>query len=73
MPDWPEDWDQRKDGKGCPMCASGRPAETEFDATSYWREVLAPFGPLPHDGEYITFPDGQVRVDAAALQARLAE
>jgi diadenosine tetraphosphate (Ap4A) HIT family hydrolase len=153
MPEWPDDWEELKRGKDCPMCASGRPAETEFgirvkeashsdaylqkqgkvrgyclviwrgrhvaepteldddEADGYWREVLAvaravedqyqpyklniemlgnttphlhthirpryrhdpaPFGPLPHDGTYIRFPDDQLRADASALQARLA-
>lgn len=22
---WPEDWDARRDGHGCPACAEGRP------------------------------------------------
>src|SRR5947209_13251986 len=30
MPEWPDGWDDRKIGKGCPMCATGRPEETEF-------------------------------------------
>ena len=25
---WDEDWDERKAGKGCPMCSEGRPDET---------------------------------------------
>ena len=25
MNDWPADWDERMRGKGCPMCAEGRP------------------------------------------------
>lgn len=36
------------------------------------RDDLAPFGPLPHDGPYARFPDGQLRADAAALRARLS-
>jgi len=32
----------------------------------------APFGPLPHDGPHIEFPDDQLRSDARNLQARLA-
>jgi diadenosine tetraphosphate (Ap4A) HIT family hydrolase len=27
---WPEDWAERKQGKHCPMCAGGRPDETEY-------------------------------------------
>jgi diadenosine tetraphosphate (Ap4A) HIT family hydrolase len=27
---WPLDWDERKRGKGCPMCAEGRPADNGF-------------------------------------------
>lgn len=30
MREWPDDWDERKRGKDCPMCASGRPEETEY-------------------------------------------
>jgi len=152
--EWPADWEELKRGKSCPMCASGRPAETEYgirvreaphsdaylqkkgkvrgycvviwrgrhvaepmelsadESAGYWHDVLAvakaledeyrpykiniemlgnttphlhthvrprhrkdpnPFGPLPHDGDYTTFPEDQLRADAAALQARLAQ
>jgi diadenosine tetraphosphate (Ap4A) HIT family hydrolase len=30
MPEWPADWEDRKRGKDCPMCASGRPDETDY-------------------------------------------
>ena len=29
---WDVDWDERKAGKGCPMCAEGRPDETYGNA-----------------------------------------
>ena len=29
---WDADWDQRKAGKGCPMCSEGRPDETHGNA-----------------------------------------
>jgi diadenosine tetraphosphate (Ap4A) HIT family hydrolase len=29
MPSWPEDWDERKQGKDCPMCATAGQEETE--------------------------------------------
>jgi len=28
--EWPADWEERLCGKDCPMCAGGRPEETEF-------------------------------------------
>lgn len=28
--EWPADWEERKRGKDCPMCASGRPEETQY-------------------------------------------
>jgi diadenosine tetraphosphate (Ap4A) HIT family hydrolase len=152
MSKWPDDWGDRKRGKDCPMCAGGRPDETELgvrikaakhsdaylqkqgkvrgycvviwrgrhvaepvelseeESAAYWREVLAvaravedqyepyklniemlgntvphlhthirpryrddpaPFGPLPHDGPQIRFPQDQLRADADALRARL--
>lgn len=152
MPEWPDDWQERKRGKDCPMCAGGRPEETAYgvcvkagefsdaylqrqgkvrgycvviwrgrhvaeptelswdEASGYWREVLAvakaveeeyqpykvniemlgnttphlhthvrpryrddpaPFGPLPHDGSYIRFPEDQLLADAGALRQRL--
>jgi diadenosine tetraphosphate (Ap4A) HIT family hydrolase len=30
MKSWPADWDERKRGKGCPMCAEGRPEDNGF-------------------------------------------
>lgn len=30
MATWPADWDDRKRGKGCPMCAEGRPDDNGF-------------------------------------------
>jgi diadenosine tetraphosphate (Ap4A) HIT family hydrolase len=27
---WPEDWEERKQGEACPMCAGGRPDETPY-------------------------------------------
>jgi diadenosine tetraphosphate (Ap4A) HIT family hydrolase len=27
---WPDDWEERKRGKDCPMCAEGRPDETPY-------------------------------------------
>ena len=27
---WPQDWDERKQGKDCPICVDGRPEEFEF-------------------------------------------
>ena len=30
MREWPADWNERKLGKDCPMCESGRPDETEY-------------------------------------------
>lgn len=30
MTAWPDDWDERKRGKGCPMCAEGRPEDNGF-------------------------------------------
>ena len=30
MKQWPADWDERKRGKGCPMCAEGRPNDNGF-------------------------------------------
>lgn len=30
MKAWPADWDERKRGKGCPMCAEGRPDDNGF-------------------------------------------
>jgi diadenosine tetraphosphate (Ap4A) HIT family hydrolase len=30
MRSWPDDWAERKRGKGCPMCAGGRPDETPY-------------------------------------------
>jgi diadenosine tetraphosphate (Ap4A) HIT family hydrolase len=27
---WPADWEERKRGNDCPMCASGRPEETHY-------------------------------------------
>ena len=35
---WPADWDERKRGTGCPMCAEGRPDDNGF-------------GPRIHRGE----------------------
>jgi diadenosine tetraphosphate (Ap4A) HIT family hydrolase len=28
--EWPADWDERKRGKDCPMCAEGRPEDNGF-------------------------------------------
>lgn len=30
MKQWPADWDERRRGKGCPMCAEGRPDDNGF-------------------------------------------
>jgi diadenosine tetraphosphate (Ap4A) HIT family hydrolase len=30
MKEWPADWDERKRGKNCPMCAEGRPDDNGF-------------------------------------------
>ena len=30
MKQWPADWDERRRGKGCPMCAEGRPGDNGF-------------------------------------------
>ena len=30
MRQWPQDWDERKQGKDCPICVDGRPEEFEF-------------------------------------------
>ena len=36
---WDEDWDERKAGKGCPMCAEGRPDETYGNARVFTGRV----------------------------------
>jgi diadenosine tetraphosphate (Ap4A) HIT family hydrolase len=30
LKEWPADWDERKRGKDCPMCAEGRPDDNGF-------------------------------------------
>ena len=30
MKEWPKDWDERRRGKDCPMCAEGRPDDNGF-------------------------------------------
>lgn len=30
MREWPTDWEERKRGAGCPMCADGRPEDNGF-------------------------------------------
>jgi len=32
---WPDDWERRRRGENCPMCAQGRPEETEFGIRVY--------------------------------------
>lgn len=32
---WPDDWERRFRGEGCPMCAQGRPEENEFGIRVY--------------------------------------
>ena len=151
--EWPDDWEDRKRGKSCPMCASAAAEETPYgvrvhvgrlsetymqkrarvrghvivawrgrhvaeptelsaeEASGYWQDVLdvaraieaqyrplklniemlgnsvphlhthvrpryaddgAPMGPLPHS-EGAVFAEDQLRADAEALRARLAE
>ena len=39
MRTWPADWESRKAGADCPMCAEGRPAETPFGIRFFEGEV----------------------------------
>ncbi|HEY0444115.1 MAG TPA: HIT domain-containing protein [Candidatus Limnocylindrales bacterium] len=33
---WPADWETRKTGAGCPMCAEGRPEVNEYGTRRVW-------------------------------------
>lgn len=35
MKSWPADWDERRRGKGCAMCAEGRPEDNGFGPRIY--------------------------------------
>ena len=35
MKEWPADWDERRRGTGCPMCAEGRPEDNGFGPRIY--------------------------------------
>ena len=36
---WPDDWERRYGGEGCPMCTQGRPDEDEFGIRVYRSDI----------------------------------
>jgi diadenosine tetraphosphate (Ap4A) HIT family hydrolase len=38
---WPEDWEARKAGRDCPLCAEGRPEVDQFNARRVWQGTYA--------------------------------
>jgi diadenosine tetraphosphate (Ap4A) HIT family hydrolase len=72
---WPEDWEQRVAGEGCPVCAEGRPDESNGRVRVYRGDVLDAY--LNRDdaaiGYTVAFWRGSHVTEATQLDATAAE
>ena len=41
QPKWPDDWDERRRGRGCPKCIHGRPEEDESGGVRFFAGPFA--------------------------------